>query len=128
MAESFHGRGRTKHGGTGGKRKKHADKKLSQAGGAFAATKVAPSDVRKLSRMRGGKVKVKLKRAAFASVLTKEGMKKSKIKRVLESPDNRHYARMNVITKGCIIETELGKARVTNRPGQTGVVSATLLS
>ena len=128
MAESFHGRGRTKHGGTGGKRKKHADKKLSQAGGPFVATKVAPADVRKLSRIRGGGMKVKLKKAAFANVRTKEGMKKAKIKRVLESPDNRHYARMNVITKGCIIETELGKARVTSRPGQSGVVSAILVS
>lgn len=128
MVEAFHGRGRTKHGGTGGKRKKHADKKLSQLGGPFAGTKVAPADVRKLSRTRGGSTKVKLKKAAFANVLTKEGMKKAKIKRVLESGDNRHYARMNIITKGCVIETEIGKARVTSRPGQTGVVNAVLVS
>lgn len=128
MVEAFHGRGRTKHGGTGGKRKKHADKKLSQLGGPFAATKVAAADVRKPARMRGGAIKMKLKRAGFANVLTKEGMKKAKIKRVLESGDNRHYARMNIITKGCIIETDLGKARVTSRPGQVGVVNAVLVS
>jgi len=128
MVEAFHGRGRTKHGGTGGKRKKHADKRLSELGGPFAATKLAAQDERKFARTRGGSVKVKLKKAGFANVLTKEGMKKAKIKRVLESPDNRHYARMNIITKGSIIETEFGKARVTSRPGQTGVINAVLVS
>ncbi len=128
MVEAFHGRGRTKRGGTGGKRKKHGDKSLSALGGPFAATKVAAQDARKASHTRGGGAKVKLKKAGFANVLTKEGMKKAKIKRVLESPDNRHYARMNIITKGCIIETDLGKAKVTSRPGQTGVVNAVLVA
>jgi len=128
MVSAFHGRGRTKHGGTGGKRRAHRGKRLLELGGPFAATKVSEKDFAKVVRTKGGSLKVKLKRAAFANVLTKEGIKKAKIKKVLESPDNRHYARMNIITKGCIIETELGKAKVTNRPGQTGTVSALLLS
>jgi len=128
MVESFHGKGRTKRGGAGGKRKPHGGKKLSELGGPFTATKVAETDVRKNVRTKGGGVKTRLKKAAFANVLTKEGFRKARIKRVLESPDNRHYARMNVITLGSIIETEIGKARVTSRPGQTGVVNATLVS
>jgi len=128
MVESFHGRGRTKRGGTGGKRKPHRGKRLSELGGPFTATKVAEEDVRKNVHTKGGGVKTKLKKAAFANVLTKEGFKKAKIKRVIESPDNRHYARMNVITLGSIIETEVGKARVTSRPGQDGVVNAVLIS
>ena len=127
MVESFHGRGRTKHGGTGGKRSRARGKRLSELGGPFTATKVAPADIRKNVRTIGGGAKTKLKKAAFANVLTKEGYKKAKIKRVLESQDNRHYARMNVITMGCIIETDIGKARVTSRPGQTGVVNAILV-
>ena len=78
-------------------------------------------------RGRGGAAKVKLKKAAVANVLTKAGFKKAAIKHVVESPDNRHYARMNVITKGCIIETDIGKARVTSRPGQVGAVNAVLI-
>ncbi len=128
MVEAFHGRGRTKHGGTGGLRRVRRGKRLQELGGPFAATKVAEKDFAKVVRVKGGATKVKLKRAAFANVLTKDGFKKAKIKKVLESPDNRHYARMNIITKGCIIETELGKAKVMNRPGQTGVVSAQLIS
>ena len=127
MVSSYHGRGGTKRGGAGGKRKPSRGKRLAELGRPFTATKVAEKDVRKSVRTRGGTPKVKLKKAAFANVLTKEGFKKAKIKRVLESRDNRHYARMNVITLGCIVETDIGKARVTSRPGQTGVVNAILV-
>jgi len=128
MVEAFHGRGRTKHGGTGGKRRAHRSKRLLELGGPCAAAKVAEKDFIRVARAKGGAVKAKVKRAAFANVQTKDGFKKAKIKRVLESPDNRHYARMNIITKGCLIETELGKAKVTSRPGQSGTVNALLVS
>ena len=44
--------------------------------------------------------------------------KKVEIKNVLETPANRFLARQNILVKGAIIETELGKAKITNRPGQ----------
>ncbi|MDD5317592.1 MAG: 30S ribosomal protein S8e [Candidatus ainarchaeum sp.] len=127
MVEEFHGRGRTKRGGTGGKRRAARGKRLAEIGGAFAATKVDKQSVLKKERTLGGGMKGKLKKAAFANVLTKNGFRKAAIKRVLESPDNRHYARMNVITKGSLIETEIGNARVTSRPGQSGLVNAVLV-
>ncbi|HDD72097.1 MAG TPA: 30S ribosomal protein S8e, partial [Candidatus Bathyarchaeota archaeon] len=37
------------------------------------------------------------------------------------------YNSRGVITRGAIIRTELGLAVVTSRPGQNGVVNATLL-
>jgi small subunit ribosomal protein S8e len=46
------------------------------------------------------------------------------IEDVVENPANVNYARRNIITKGAIIETSDGRARVTSRPGQTGQVSA----
>ncbi len=110
--------------GTGGKRKKFKDKSLSQMGGVFTATKVGKSDIRKLVMGMGSTAKVKLKHAAFVNVLMKDGkMKKAAIKSVTETPDNRHHARQNVITKGAILDTELGKVKVTNRVGQDGVVN-----
>ncbi|RLF79472.1 30S ribosomal protein S8e, partial [Thermococci archaeon] len=42
-------------------------------------------------------------------------------------PANRQYVRRNIITKGAIIQTEIGKAIVTSRPGQDGVVNAVLI-
>jgi len=44
----------------------------------------------------------------------------------LRNPSNRDYDRKGIITKGAIIETELGLAVVTSRPGQEGVINALL--
>ena len=52
---------------------------------------------------------------------------KVKILHVKENPANPHFVRMGVITKGAIIETELGLAKVVSRPGQTGAVNALLI-
>ncbi|MBS3064464.1 MAG: hypothetical protein J4472_01505 [DPANN group archaeon] len=46
---------------------------------------------------------------------------------VVENSANRHFVRMNVVTKGAVIETEDGLAKVTNRPSRTGIVNAILL-
>jgi small subunit ribosomal protein S8e len=45
---------------------------------------------------------------------------------VLES-HNPEYVRMNIVTRGAVVETELGKARVTNRVGQDGIVNGVLI-
>ena len=49
------------------------------------------------------------------------------IKNIVDNPANRHFVRQNVMTKGAIIETEVGKARITSRPGQNGSVNAVLV-
>ena len=52
----------------------------------------------------------------------------SKILDVVENTANPNYVRQNIITKGSVIETEKGRAMVTSRPGQHGVVNAVLVS
>jgi len=125
--EQFHGKPKRKTTGSGGVIRKFRDKRLHEAGGPFSATKVSEKEETGKKFGRGNVIKIKLKQVAFASLATKEGIKKVKIKAVLESPDNRHYTRMNIITKGVVIDTELGKARVTSRPGQHGIVNAVLI-
>ena len=49
--------------------------------------------------------------------------KKVEIKNVLETPSNRFLARQNIITKGTIVETGIGKVKITNRPTQDGVLN-----
>jgi small subunit ribosomal protein S8e len=44
-----------------------------------------------------------------------------------ENPANRNFARMNILTKGAIVDTEVGSIRITSRPGQHGLVNAVLL-
>jgi small subunit ribosomal protein S8e len=70
---------------------------------------------------------MKLQYAAYANILTKDGYKKVKINGIAESKDNRNFARLNIITKGAVIETELGRAVVTNRAGREGSVNARLV-
>jgi small subunit ribosomal protein S8e len=46
------------------------------------------------------------------------------IEDVVENDANPNYVRRNIVTKGALIETDSGTARVTSRPGQTGQVNA----
>ena len=112
--------------GTGGRKRKFRDKKLAHVGGVFTATRVADTEVRTKRRTRGGGHKIKLKKATYANVATKDGTKKVKILSVLESP-NPEFVRRNILTRGAIVETEIGKVRITNRIGQDGVVNGVLL-
>jgi small subunit ribosomal protein S8e len=113
--------------GTGGQKRKARDKKRAHVGGVSTSTRISDKDSKVERRKRGGKTAMKLKKAAFANVVTKNGTKKAKILRVLES-HNPEYVRMNIITKGAVIETDAGKVRVTNRVGQDGIVNGVLVS
>ncbi len=127
----IHGTSNTKKFGNGKKKIKFRDKRKSEIGNYFSATKLADtkkeSNVTKRVRRTGGRETTTLKAAAFANMLTKQGYKKIRIMNVTESRDNRNFARQNIITKGTIITTELGKAVVTNRPGREGSVNAKLV-
>ncbi len=83
----------------------------------------------KKERSRGGNVKIKLVMDKFANVYDPKQNKvvKAEIKNVVENKAHVHYVRKNVITKGAIIETSIGKARVTNRPSQEGIINAILV-
>ena len=52
---------------------------------------------------------------------------KATIKNVSGNPANRHFVRRNIITKGAVVETDKGKARITSRPGQEGTINAVLI-
>ncbi|MFH1785837.1 MAG: 30S ribosomal protein S8e [Candidatus Micrarchaeota archaeon] len=112
--------------GTGGRRRKYKDKKLSHGGGVFSATKVADKELKKPSRGRGGTYRTKLKKAVFINVVSKDKMKKVKILKVLSS-HNPEFVRMNIMTRGAVVETELGKVKITNRIGQDGVINGVLV-
>ncbi|AGK60370.1 SSU ribosomal protein S8E [Archaeoglobus sulfaticallidus PM70-1] len=83
----------------------------------------------KKERCRGGNIKIKLVRDKFANVyVPAEGkVVRAEVTNVVENRAHVHYARKNVITKGAIIQTSLGKAKVTNRPSQEGVINAILI-
>ena len=53
---------------------------------------------------------------------------KTEIVSVIENQANIHYVRRNIMNKGAIVDTKLGKAKITSRPGQSGTINAVLLS
>ncbi len=113
---------------TGGSVNPHRKHKKYEKGSNPTFTKVGIEEKRKIVRVRGGNIKVRLVKAAYANVLTKEGkVVKSKVLEVVENKANMHFVRENVITKGAIINTEIGKAKVVNRPGQEGIINAILI-
>lgn len=91
-------------------------------------TRLGPLEVVR-RRARGGSFKLGLKSADFANVYDPEAkaVKRAKVIRLLENPAGGDLQRMGIITRGAIIETELGRARVTSRPSQHGVLNAVLL-
>lgn len=111
---------------TGGKYIKSRKKKRYELHGQKKVLKLG-GDRRKTKRVRGGNIRTFLIGAKFVSVQEKGKSKKLEIKNVLETPSNRFLARQNVVTKGTIVETELGKVRITNRPVKEGIVNGVLM-
>ncbi len=81
-------------------------------------------------RGRGGNMKLAALAANFVNVTDPSTGKseKTEIRSVVRNPANVDYQRRGVITKGAILDTPLGQAVVTSRPGQHGTVNAVLLS
>jgi small subunit ribosomal protein S8e len=115
---------------SGSKYEKFRDKRKRELGRNPANTKAEEKTKVVTIRAMGANEKRRMLRASEANVLNPSSntYKKVKIKKIIENPANRHFARRGIITKGAIIETELGKARVTSRPGQDGVINAVLIS
>jgi len=109
-------------------KKKGRKKKLIEEGRTPSLTRVGKTRAKKL-RVRGGNEKISLFSSDTANVFDPKTKKysKAKILSVVENPANRHYTRRNIMTKGTIIDTDKGKAKVTSRPGQEGSVSAVLI-
>lgn len=82
---------------------------------------------RKPLKIRGGHEKVILLRSNEANILVDGKVKKAKIINVIETPQNRFFSRENRLLKSAVIETSLGKARISNRPSQEGCVNAVLI-
>jgi len=80
-------------------------------------------------RTKGNNRKSRVKTTNVAYLVDPKSNKatKTEILTVVENAANIHYVRRNIINKGAIIDTKLGKAKVTSRPGQCGTVNAILL-
>ena len=113
---------------SGGRKRTNRKKRRFEKGFFPAETTLGKSKSRTV-RKQGGIEKIRLLAANQANISDASGKtEKVEILRVIENPANVDYDRRGVITKGTIIATSMGNARVTSRPGQDGIVNAVLVS
>ena len=113
-----------------GGRKRGYRKKRKYEEGRFPAETTMGERKRKTTKGRGANSKSKLLVGKQVCVTDQKTVKteKTEIVRVVKNPANVDYDRRGVITKGAIVETRIGQAKVTSRPGQHGVLNAVLIS
>lgn len=111
---------------TGGRRRPKRDRRKHELGSEPTETQVGEGKL-KIVDARGGQQKVRAISANTASVANNGEVVSAAVTDVVENPADPNYARRNIITRGAIIETSEGEARVTSRPGQDGQINAVLV-
>lgn len=119
------------HGGsvrkrTGGRLRPHRDRRKHELGQAPTETQVDEPRL-KVQETRGGSRKVRA--LADDRILVNDGEETSQttIETVVENPANPNYVRRDIVTKGAVVDTPEGRARVTSRPGQDGHICGVLI-
>ncbi|WP_255167713.1 30S ribosomal protein S8e [Natrononativus amylolyticus] len=118
--------GRSTRKRTGGRLKHTRNRKKHELGRSPTETQVGEPRFRTVG-VRGNAEKTRALATNVANVNTGGETVTTEIEDVVENDANPNYVRRNIITKGAVIETGEGRARVTSRPGQTGQVNAVLL-
>ncbi|MCW4012317.1 MAG: 30S ribosomal protein S8e [Candidatus Bathyarchaeota archaeon] len=115
----------TKRKKTGGKKRAFRTHRVYEQGRQpvetlFGETK--RKEVKGISRIS----KIKLVKAEYVNVSNPETGKTERLEilDVVSNPANADYNRRGVITKGTIVRTENGLAKIVSRPGQEGSLSA----
>ena len=84
---------------------------------------------KKKQRVLGGNYKLKLFSSSMINITDPSTNKTSKVK-ILKFESNqasKDLNRRHILTKGAIVETEIGRAQITSRPGQHGVLNGVLI-
>ncbi|MFZ0891814.1 MAG: 30S ribosomal protein S8e [Thermoplasmata archaeon] len=76
-------------------------------------------------RVRGANRKLRILTAQTINVYdpATKTSKSTRIITVRENPANPNYVQRNIITRGALLETELGLVKVRSRPGQDGILN-----
>ena len=122
----WHTRSRRKR--TSGKFRRSSKRKKSQMGREFTETSIGDHNVVR-ERVRGGNTKMRLKKDEYVNLNDSDSgeTSKEKIQDVLENDANPNLVRRDILTKGTIVNTEKGRAKITSRLGQEGILNAVVL-
>ena len=115
----------TKRKKTGGKKRAFRTKRVYEQGRQPVETlfgETRRKEVKGISRIS----KIKLVKAEYVNVSNPNmgTTERLAILDVVRNPANADYNRRGVITKGTIVRTEKGLAKIVSRPGQEGSLSA----
>ncbi|MTK64036.1 MAG: 30S ribosomal protein S8e [Methanobacterium sp.] len=113
---------------TGARSKSYRNKRNMEFGRDPAETKIGDRKVKKI-RTKGGNTKTRLSNDTNINVVDPKTNKVqvAEISTVVENTANTHFVRRNIITKGAVVETTLGRVKVTSRPGQDGMINGVLV-
>jgi small subunit ribosomal protein S8e len=121
--------GKSKRKPSGGRLVRNRKKRRYEIGREPLMTNLGEESLRQYRTM-GGNTKVKMLRAAYANVVNPKDktIKRVRIVTVKVNPANPNYVQRNIMNRGATIQTEMGMARITSRPGQDGTINAVLIS
>jgi small subunit ribosomal protein S8e len=113
---------------TGGRGKSNRNKRKIEFGRDPAETKIGERKFKKI-RAKGGNEKIRLTNDDKINVVDtkKNKVQVAEILNVVENAANFQFVRRNIINKGAVVETNLGKVKVTSRPGQHGILNGVLV-
>ena len=112
---------------TGGRRRPAQRKRRFEIGLAPADTHIGEDRTKRSGSWREHQGPSMRAHIANVTKLSNGETKKVKIENVEENGANPNYVRRNLLTKGAIVRTEIGRARIHGRPGQDGIINAVLL-
>lgn len=120
--------GRSKKKNTGGQYRPFRKKKAFEIAPETQFAVIRDVDHMKIYRTRGNNMKGRIMTASSVNVFDPKTGKtqKSRILTVKDNPANPNYVQRNILTKGAFVQTEVGLARITSRPGQDAVVNGVL--
>jgi small subunit ribosomal protein S8e len=115
----------TKQKKTGGKKRAFRTKRIYDQGGYTVESELADIERKKVSG-RSKITKTKIVKTNYVNVSNPQTgiTERLQILEVISNPANADYNRRRVITKGAIIRTEKGIAKIVSRPGQDGALNA----
>nr|EGQ39803.1 MAG: ribosomal protein S8E [Candidatus Nanosalinarum sp. J07AB56] len=117
-----HGRStRTK---SGSRNRRYRKPRKHEMGSAFSAPQIGDEFRTEDKETRGGDKKNFVRTSDRVNLAVDGEVKNVDIQAVEDNPANSEFVRRSLLTKGTIIQTTEGKARITSRPGQDGNINA----
>ncbi|MBS3054468.1 MAG: 30S ribosomal protein S8e [Candidatus Aenigmarchaeota archaeon] len=114
---------RSKRGPSGKLIQSHGKKRRMDAGRDFYPATLGKVKAVQI-RTRGGHSKNVLYSSDCANVMKDGKCVKAKIITVKDNVANMQFSRRNILSKGAIVDSDIGLIKITSRPSQDGAVNA----